>query len=246
MHLYAKEYLTASSGIVGAAGPTAIGFALSAQYLRPGAIAVAFFGEGAMNQGMLMESLNLASAWKLPVVFVCKDDDWAITTKPEGVTGGDLGERVRGLGIPVVKVDGLDAGEVWEAGHWAIDHARSDKGPAFLHARCVHLEGHFLGLQLLRVARNPLKEMPKVTLPLARPFLHPRGAALRERVAGLQIILAAALATLRDPRRDKANDPVWRMRQNLISDPARLQELEDQIESEINQVLASTLGEIPS
>lgn len=74
MHLFSKEHLAASSGIVGAEGPAAVGFALAAQYLRPGAIAVAFFGDGAMNQGMLMESMNLASVWKLPVLFVCKDD----------------------------------------------------------------------------------------------------------------------------------------------------------------------------
>jgi len=138
MHLFSKKYLAASSGIVGAAGPTAAGFALSAQYLRPGAIAVAFFGEGAMNQGMLMESLNLASAWSLPVLFVCKDDGWAITTQSKRMTGGDLNERARGLGIPTVEVDGGDVSEVWEAAHSAIERARSSKGSTFLHARCVH------------------------------------------------------------------------------------------------------------
>ena len=102
MHLYSREHLAASSGIVGAAGPTAAGFALSAQHLRPGAIAVAFFGEGAMNQGMLMESLNLASVWNLPVLFVCKYDGWSITTQSERTTGGTLDERSRGLGVPAV------------------------------------------------------------------------------------------------------------------------------------------------
>ncbi len=246
MHLFSKEHLAASSGIVGAGGPTATGFALSAQYLHPGAIAVAFFGEGAMNQGMLLESLNLASAWNLPVLFVCKDDGWAITTQSEKVTGGDLNERARGLGIPVVEVDGCDASEVWGACHSAIERARSGKGPTFLHARCVHLEGHFLGFQLLRIVRNPLKEMPEIALPLTRSFLHPGGAAWRERVAGLKIVLAAILSMLRDPRRDLANDPVWRARQALLSDPVRLQEMEDQIEEEINHVLASALAEVPS
>ena len=61
MHLFSKEHLAASSGIVGASGPAAAGFALAAQYLRPGTLAVAFFGDGAMNQGMLLESLNLAA-----------------------------------------------------------------------------------------------------------------------------------------------------------------------------------------
>jgi pyruvate dehydrogenase E1 component alpha subunit len=87
LHLLSRQHLSASSGIVGAAGPTAAGFALAAEHLRPGSIAIAFFGEGAMNQGMLMESMNLASALKLPVVFVCKDDSWSITTPSAQMTG---------------------------------------------------------------------------------------------------------------------------------------------------------------
>jgi len=154
MHLFSKEQLAASSGIVGAEGPIATGFALAAQSLRPGTISVAFFGEGAMNQGMLMESLNLASIWNLPVLFVCKDDGWAVTTQAERVIGGDLNERARGLGVPAVEVDGCDVVEVWEAAQPAIERARSGQGPTFLHARCMHLEGHFLGFQLLRMMRR--------------------------------------------------------------------------------------------
>ncbi|HXX34005.1 MAG TPA: thiamine pyrophosphate-dependent enzyme, partial [Thermodesulfobacteriota bacterium] len=120
MHLFSKDHLAASSGIVGAAGPAAAGFALAARYLRPETIAVAFFGEGAMNQGMLMESMNLASVWNLPVLFVCKDDEWAITTRSAMVTGGRLSERVRSLGLHFIEVNGLDVGKVWEAAHQAI------------------------------------------------------------------------------------------------------------------------------
>ena len=246
MHLFSKEYLAASSGIVGAEGPTAAGFALSAQYLHPGAIAVAFFGEGAMNQGMLMESMNLASAWKLPVLFVCKDDGWAITTQSERVTGGDLNERARGLGIPGAKVDGGDVFEVWKASHSAIERARSGQGPTFLHARCVHFEGHFLGFQLIRILRDPLREMPEIAVPLTQSFMRPGGAALRERLAGLKTVMAAVLSTLRDPRRDPNHDPLRRARATLQSDPARLQELEDQLEKGIRDVLASALAEVPS
>ena len=90
MHLFSKGHLAASSGIVGAAGPTACGFALAAQHLRPGTVAAAFFGEAAMNQGMLMEAMNLAAAWELPVLFVCRDNGIAITTASASVTGGDL------------------------------------------------------------------------------------------------------------------------------------------------------------
>ncbi|GAB4505805.1 MAG: hypothetical protein Fur0043_28030 [Anaerolineales bacterium] len=246
MHLFSKEYLAASSGIVGAEGPTAAGFALAAQYLRPGAMAVAFFGEGAMNQGMLMEAMNLAAAWNLPVLFVCKDDGWAITTQSKSVTGGDLNERVRGLGIPAVEVDGFDVSRVWEASAAAMERARSGQGPTFLHARCVHFEGHFLGFQLIRMVRDPLKEIPRIAIPLTQSFLHPGGAALHERLAGLKAVLAAVLATLRDPRRDSANDPLRCARTTLQSDPVRLQELEEQVEKEISNVLSSALAEVPS
>ncbi len=244
MHLFSKEYLAASSGIVGAEGPTAVGFALSAQYLRPGAIAVAFFGEGAMNQGMLMESMNLASVWKLPVLFVCKDDGWAITTRSVKVTGGNLNERARGLGIPAVEADGLDVSAMWEAAYGAIERARSGRGPTFLHARCVHLEGHFLGFQLVRIVREPIREMPEVAFPLTKSFLRLGGASLRERLSGVKSIITSVLSTLRDPRRDPTNDPLSRARATLFSDPPRLQELEDQLENEINNVLASALGEV--
>ena len=243
MHLFSKEHLTASSGIVGAAGPVAAGFALAAQYLRPGAIAIAFFGDGAMNQGMLMESMNLASVWNLPILFVCKDDRWAITTKSSLVTGGSLSERVRGLGVPSIEVDGRDVSNVWEAAHQAIERARRGQGPTLLHAQCVRLEGHFLGYQLLRVTRNPLWEMPGIVAPLMKSFLHPGGASLYERLAGLKVVNSSILTTLRDPRRHSSNDPVVRTRAALMSDSARLRELENTIEQEIATALSSALQE---
>lgn len=246
MHLFSKEHLAASSGIVGAAGPAAAGFALAAQFLRPGAVAVAFFGDGAMNQGMLLESMNLAAAWNLSVLFVCKDDGWAITTRSANLTGEDLDKRAHGLGVPPVQVDGRDVCAVWEAAQAAIDRARRDQGPTFLHARCVHLEGHFLGLQSIRIVRDPLRELPRVAVPLTRSFLHPGGANLRERLAGLRIVLATVLATVRDPRRDPAHDPVRRARTALQQEPGRLRELEDQVEEEISAVLESALAEVPS
>ena len=244
MHLFSKEHLAASSGIVGAEGPTAAGFALSAQYTHPGAVAVAFFGEGAMNQGMLLESLNLASVWSLPVLFVCKNDGWAITTQSEKMTGGELTERARGLGIPAVDVDGGNIVEVWEASHAAIERARSGNGSTFLNARCVHFEGHFLGLQLIRMIRDPLREMPGIVVPLTKSFLHPHGGALSERLAGLNLVLAAVLSTIRDPRRDLANDPLRRARISLQSDDVRLHELENQVEKEISMMLSTALAEV--
>jgi hypothetical protein len=246
MHLFSKEYLAASSGIVGAEGPAALGFALSAQYLRPGRIAVSFFGDAAMNQGMLLESINLAVVWKLPVLFVCKDDGWGITTQSKSVTGGDLDERVRGLGMPAIEVDGCDISEVWQASKLAIEQARSGNGPTFLRARCVHLEGHFLGYQLIRLVRDPFRELPKIAGPLTKSFLCPGGAGLIDRLTGLKLVLGAVLSTLRDPRRDPINDPIRQTHMTLQSNPERLQELEDQIEQEVTGVLASVFAEVSS
>lgn len=246
MHLFSKEHLAASSGIVGAEGPAAVGFGLAAQLLRPGAIAVAFFGDGAMNQGMLMESMNLASVWKLPVLFVCKDDGWGITTKKEIATGGDFNDRARGLGIPAFQVDGLDVSKVWEICCSAIERIRSGQGPFFLQATCIHFEGHFLGFQPIRVLRYPLKEMPKIAVPLTKSFLRVSGASLLERMAGLKNVMASVINALRDPRRDPNNDPLTRARATLQSELLRLKELEDKLEKDINNVLTIVLGEVPS
>ncbi len=244
MHLFSKELLAASSGIVGAAGPGAVGFALAAQHLRPGSIAVAFFGEGAMNQGMLLESLNLASVWNLPALFVCKDDGWAITTRPGDSTGGAIEERVRGLGVRYVQVDGLDVGEVCRAAGSAVERVRSGHGPSFLHARCVHLEGHFLGFQLLRAARDPLREMPRTMGPLLRSFFSPGGGSFRERLSGLRAVVSASTATTRDARMVRGNDPVERARAPLQADPERLRQLEKAIEVDVSSIVASALLEV--
>jgi len=198
-----------------------------------------------MNQGMLMESMNLAAAWNLPVLFVCKDDSWAITSQSENLTGGDLAERARGLGLQAVEVDGREVSEVWEACRLAIERLRSGQGPVFLHARCVHFEGHFLGYQLIRLVRDPLREFPPIAIPLTRAFLHPGGATFEERLAGLRQVLRAVLATLRNPRRDPANDPLRRARSALQPDEAHLQELENQARGYVNKVLEAALMEAP-
>ncbi len=246
MHLYSRAHLAASSGIVGAAGPTAAGFALAAQHAGTGAVAVGFFGDGAMNQGMLMESLNLASVWHLPALFVCKDDGWAITTRSDGMSGSDPSERASGLGVRAVEVDGSDVTAVWEAAHSAIERARSGGGPSFLHARCVHLEGHFLGFQLKKIADEPLREMSGMALPLTRSLLSRGGGALRERTAGLKEVLAAVRSTLRDARRDQGNDPIRRTRETLQVEANRLKELEDRIEGEVAEALGAALKEVPA
>ena len=96
-----------------------------------------------------------------------------------------------------------------------LNSARSGHGPTFLHAHCVHFEGHFLGYQLIRMVRDPLKKLTKVALPLTQAFLQPGGAALNQRLAGLKIVLSAVLAAVRDPRRNEVNDPIKQARTSL-------------------------------
>ncbi len=171
MHLFSREHLACSSGIVGSSAPLGLGFALASQYLETGGVAVAFFGEGAMNQGMLLESLNLAAAWRLPLVLVCKDNRWAITTRSRTVTAGNLARRARSLGVPARRVDGTRVDRVWRAARWAVERARRGRGPSFLLAHCPRREGHFLGDPMLRVYRDPLGQVLEIAPPLLRSLL---------------------------------------------------------------------------
>jgi TPP-dependent pyruvate/acetoin dehydrogenase alpha subunit len=244
MHLFSKEHLAASSGIVGASGPTAAGFALAAQHLRPGKVAVAFFGEGAANQGMLMESMNLASIWKLPVIFVCKDNQQAITTPSLSVTGGKLTERARGFGMPAEAVDGLDVEQVWHWANQAISRAREGGGPSFVQAACTHLEGHLLGDPLLRIARHPIKEMKPMAGPLMKALFKPKGASIGKRTEGIRTISSLIKGTMK-LRFSKQGDPLGLTRKKLESDKTRLNGLEKKVEKEIRQVLETVLAPNP-
>ncbi len=240
MHLFSPQHLAASSGIVGASGPAALGFALAAQYLRPKTLAVAFFGEGALNQGMLMESMNLASAWKLPVLFVCKDNQWAITTRSPVMTGGNPLDRARGFGIPAVEIDGRDVEAVWQAASQAVARARSGNGPSFILAHCTHPEGHFLGDPLLRLTRHPIKEMKKMAWPLIKSFVKPRGASLDERADSMRTIISLIKRTIK-AQFSKQGDPLKHARRNLETQRTRLGDLEAEVRQEIQQAVETAL-----
>jgi len=214
MHFLAPEQLAAGTGIVGATAPVACGFALAAEHLRPGGVAVAFFGDGAANQGALLEAFNLAAAWKLPVVFVCKDNRWAITTRARTVTGGNLLQRARGLGLKAQRTNGFRAEAVWAAAGEAISRARDGRGPTFLHARCPRPEGHFLGDPLVRVVRQPRSEGEAMKPDVIAGLTAQPGAPRRVRARALgrtsRTVAQLGAGQLR-PRRD----PVARMRRRL-------------------------------
>ena len=236
MHLFSRELGAASSGIVGAAGPMAAGFALAAEALDPGKVAVGFFGDGAMNQGMLLEAMNLAAAWELPVLFVCKDSGWAITTPSSSVTGGRLVERARGFGLAAASVDGGDVEAVLRAAGRAVDRARRGRGPSLLHATCVHLEGHFLGDPLMKTLENPRRELGPLTGPLLKSARESR-APWAARAGGLGKLTATITrfaATHYRPRRD----PVKRFRAKLPRRSEKLAQMEREIDDEIERIVA--------
>ncbi len=243
MHLFDRDRLAMSSGIVGASAPAACGFALAAQSLRPGRVAFAFFGEGAMNQGMVMEALNLAGAWNLPVVFVCKDSGWAITTRSRGVTAGSLAARARSFGLHFARVDGGNVRAVARAARSAVAHTRDGRGPSFILARCRRPGGHFLGDPLLRVMVDPVGQSRDIAPPLVRAARGRSGAPRGMRVRALldtgRVVTSFGLYRLAAHR-----DPVRRARRRLRADVARECERRaaEEVRVSVDAVLASNGG----
>ena len=241
MHLYSPDHLAASSGIVGASGPAAVGFALAAQYLRPKNIALAFFGDGAVNQGMLLESFNLAVTWKLPVVFICKNNQWAITTRSKTVTGGNLIERAKAFGMPTFEANGIDIEDVWNVAGEGISLARNGNGPAFIMATCPRLEGHFLGDAIVRILRKPSREIGEMAGPLMSAIFGFDGASVTKRTSALAELISSIRAVAKSQRR-RHNDPVELTRKKLKVDEDRLNKLENEIEKEIQQIVEIALS----
>ena len=147
MHQCAPEVgLLSANGIVGASETLATGHALYCSMFAPGRIAVAFFGDGGGNQGAFHEAMNLAAVWKLPVIFVCENNHYAISTSVQTSTAmGSFYQRAAGYGIPGVLVNGNDAVAVYEAASTAAERARRGEGPTLIECDTYRLRGHHEG-----------------------------------------------------------------------------------------------------
>lgn len=146
MHLFHPPTKFSCSGIVGASGPQACGAALAARKLGTDWVAVAFFGEGAANQGSFHEALNLAAVWKLPLVFICEDNKYGISVEKSVSTAvASNAVRAAGYGIPGVLVGQNDAVQVFEAAGAAIARARRGEGPTLIEVKTDRYLGHFQG-----------------------------------------------------------------------------------------------------
>ena len=132
-----------ANGIVGGGLPIAVGAALSAKKLRTGAVALAFFGDGANNEGAFHEALNLASIWKLPVVFVCENNQYAMSMSMARATAvANVADRAQAYAIPGVMIDGNDFAAVAQASFDATDRARAGEGPTLIEAKTYRTRGH--------------------------------------------------------------------------------------------------------
>jgi pyruvate dehydrogenase E1 component alpha subunit len=146
MHLFAPEQKFNCSGIVGANMPAACGAALAAKLRGRDSVAVAFFGEGAINQGAFHESLNLAALWKLAVIFVVEDNQWAISVpKSESTCVASNADRALAYGIPGALIEENDALEVFAAVGPLVERARRGEGPSLIEVKTDRYLGHFEG-----------------------------------------------------------------------------------------------------
>jgi len=132
-----------ANGIVGSNIPVATGVALTAKVKGTDNVSVVFFGDGASSQGSLHEAMNLASIWKLPVLFVCENNRYAESTPFEySVAGGSVSNRADGYGIPGVTVDGQAVLDVFEVAKEAVGRARAGEGPTLIEAQTYRYLGH--------------------------------------------------------------------------------------------------------
>jgi TPP-dependent pyruvate/acetoin dehydrogenase alpha subunit len=134
--------IVGANGIVGAGMPIATGAALTAQLDGDGRVAVAFFGDGAANRGVLLETLNIAALWQLPLVFMCEPNGYCEFSPQDTVTAGAIYARAAAFEIPSVQIDGNDVEKVWRTAGAAIDRARKGEGPSFIEATTYRLRGH--------------------------------------------------------------------------------------------------------
>jgi pyruvate dehydrogenase E1 component alpha subunit len=166
-----------TNGVVGASIPLAVGAGLTSKLKDLKRVAVAFFGDGAANQGVLHESMNLASVWKLPVIFCCENNGYAQSTPVEyALSTANVSDRAAGYDMPGITVDGMDVFAVYDAAGQAVERARNGEGPSLLECRTYRFYGHTVFDNPLTYrtkeeedqwrARDPLKLFRENVLPL--------------------------------------------------------------------------------
>ena len=196
MHLtYPSKGLMVTTGIVGASMPIANGLAWASQLSDDGRVAVAMFGDGASNIGAFHESLNLASVWKLPVIFVCQNNLYGEHTTYEKATSAKrIADRAVAYDMPGVRVNGNDPIEMYAASREAVERARAGGGPTLIEAMTFRFHGHVFGDadgymdQLQKKAA-----MAADPVPAFRATLIAAGLATEERLAAMEADIEAQI-----------------------------------------------------
>jgi pyruvate dehydrogenase E1 component alpha subunit len=150
-----------ANGIVAAGAPFAAGAAWAGRQDGTNVVAATFFGEGGANQGVLHETLNLCALWRLPVLFVCENNGYAVTLSQERSTSGSLVERAAAYGMAAESVDGMDVEAVLAAATAAVARARADGGPTFLECRTYRFYGHHTAERTMKLGYRTDEEIAR-------------------------------------------------------------------------------------
>jgi pyruvate dehydrogenase E1 component alpha subunit len=182
MHIADMEKgMLGANGIVGAGIPLTTGAALTAKLKRSGAVAVAFFGDGATNQGAFHESLNMAANWKLPAVYVIENNGYGEFTPTDFVIPvEDIAVRADSYAMKSLIADGMDFFDVYAKACEAIDHARSGAGPVLLECKTYRFQGHYVGDSLLYRSKQEAEDWIQNRDPLQLFEAHVREANLAD------------------------------------------------------------------
>ena len=143
--ILASGKIERDSAIVGGSAGIATGAAFTAKRLGTGQVAVCFFGDGALGQGLLYEVMNMAALWKLPVIYVCENNLYNEYTHNSETIAGDMLTRAAGFGVEGRSIDGQDVRGVYAASKEIVDRVRSGAGPAFLVCQTYRFHGHHVG-----------------------------------------------------------------------------------------------------
>lgn len=158
-----------ANGVVGGGYTLAVGAALACKMQHRDNVAVCFFGDGASNRGTFHEALNMAAAWKLPVIFICENNQWASTTPYRSTTSVEnISDRALGYGIPGVVIDGNDVFQVHEETAKAVKRARGGEGPMLIEAKTYRIKGHYVGDPEMYRAKEEVRRIFTETDPITR------------------------------------------------------------------------------
>lgn len=220
MHItHPKSGVMVTTGIVGSGMPIANGLAWASQLRGDGRVTVSNFGDGACNIGAFHEALNLASLWKLPVVFLCQNNQYAECTRYEhGTAVANISERAASYNMPGISVDGNDPVAMYNAAREAIRRARNGDGPTLIEAKTFRFMGHYFGDPAPYIPKEELAAaMAKDPLPRMRAWLIENNFASDSELSALEKAIAGELTEAVDYALNSPYPDVVEMRSDVYA-----------------------------